>query len=179
MRRAIELTLVGIGIVVLSGCRTATRVAEVPRVDLEVQGGNQGYPIGTPPASAEGKATRQMVQTDIEVPSFYRAKHGGSPVSIEGTDAEPTGISVGEVESSAPVKFDSYVVQKGESLWTIAAKREIYGKATQWRRIFEANHELLKSPDRVRAGMTLKIPRGGEDGGASMTYSDEGITYKK
>ena len=93
MRRVIGLALAGAGMLILSGCRTAARVAEVPRVDLEVQGGNRGYLVGTPPASAERKPTRQMIQTDIELLSFYRPKHGSSPVRVEGIGAAPTGIS--------------------------------------------------------------------------------------
>ncbi|MBI4342382.1 MAG: LysM peptidoglycan-binding domain-containing protein [Candidatus Omnitrophica bacterium] len=82
--------------------------------------------------------------------------------------------------SGAPSHYDTYVVQKGDSLWSIAANPEIYGKASKWRRIFDANRDLLKSPDRVRAGMTLKIPRGESEDGGSTTYDDDGgITYKK
>ena len=71
----------------------------------------------------------------------------------------------------------TYVVQKGDSLWSIAAKREIYGSATKWRRIFEANRDLLKTQDQVRVGMTLKIPRDNEDTG--VLYGEEGVTFKK
>jgi nucleoid-associated protein YgaU len=73
-------------------------------------------------------------------------------------------------------RYDTYVVQKGDSLWSIAAKPEIYGKATRWRRIFDANRDLLKSPDQLKAGMNLKIPR--EDG-AEEEPADEGATFTK
>ena len=76
--------------------------------------------------------------------------------------------------------YDTYIVQKSDtSLWSIAAKPDIYGKATKWRRIFDANRSLLKSPERLRAGMVLKIPRGEEPGTPTTTYSDQGVTYKK
>ena len=50
----------------------------------------------------------------------------------------------------------TYVVQKGDSLSKIA-KRE-YGDANDWPRIFEANRDIIKDPDLIHPGQTLKIP---------------------
>jgi len=49
-----------------------------------------------------------------------------------------------------------YVVQDGESLWVIS--KRFYGKGSRWGEIFEANRDLLTSPESVRKGMTLRIP---------------------
>jgi len=49
-----------------------------------------------------------------------------------------------------------YPVVDGDSLWGIAKK--VYGKGHLWERIYEANRNLLKSPDDVRPGMELYIP---------------------
>jgi nucleoid-associated protein YgaU len=49
-----------------------------------------------------------------------------------------------------------YVVQSGEILGTIAQK--VYGSAREWRRIFNANRDVLSDPDTLRAGMKLRIP---------------------
>ena len=53
MRRAARVLLgMVLGIAGMSGCRTATKVTQVPRVDLELpEGGNRGYLVGTPPAT--------------------------------------------------------------------------------------------------------------------------------
>ena len=175
-----------------SGCRTATRITEVPRVDLELSsGGNRGYLVGAPPEEARLKTTRQIVRTDMEIPSFYTAQ----PSTPRGGAAT---VSVGEIESqeteqhecaaSVPsaASYDTYVVQKGESLWAVAARPEIYGRGSQWHRLLTANADQLKgNPNFVRAGMTLKIPRGEPE--ASETQADvvrrrgddEGTTFKK
>ncbi len=185
--RTLSLVLCGIsGILLAVGCRTptriATRITEVPRVDLELSGGNRGYLVGTPPEPKRLKTTRQMIETDVEIPSFYQPKPPGVTVRLDDIAAPETDAAreAGPVRVAAGVtSYDTYVVQKGDSLWSIAAKPEIYGKATRWRRIFDANRELLKgSPDRLRAGMTLKIPRG-DSGAGSTTYDDEGVTFKK
>ena len=168
--------------VLAGGCRTATRVTETPRVDLALEGGNRGYLIGTPPDAAARKATRQMLQMDIEVPSFSRQPtRSATAVSPDGiTPPEtPMGDAIAQVPAGGePVAYDTYVVKKGDSLWSIAAKPEVYGKATRWRKIFDANRKLLKSPDRLRPGMALKIPRGASSG-ASANDSNEGTVFKK
>ena len=49
-----------------------------------------------------------------------------------------------------------YVVVAGDSLSKIA-KRE-YGDANEWQRIFDANKDILKDPDKIFPGQKLKIP---------------------
>ena len=49
-----------------------------------------------------------------------------------------------------------YVVVSGDSLSKIA-KRE-YGDANAWPKIFEANKDILKDPDRIQPGQKLRIP---------------------
>ena len=184
MRRLGVGAVVLTNLLALSGCQTATRVTEVPRVDLDLGGGNRGYLVGTPPPdTAALKTTRRMVQTDVELPTLYKPTHGTAPVgpvSVEVplppeavTAVEPTGG-----EHAAPARYDTYVVRKGDSLSSIAAKPEIYGRASRWRRIFDANRTLLKSPDRVRAGMKLKIPRGGHAEPRAV-HGNKGVLYKK
>lgn len=50
----------------------------------------------------------------------------------------------------------THTVKKGETLSHIA--RHYYGKASEYRKIFDANRNQLSDPDRIREGMTLKIP---------------------
>lgn len=49
-----------------------------------------------------------------------------------------------------------YEVAPGDSLSKIA-KRE-YGNGGEWKRIFEANRDILKDPDKIYPGQKLKIP---------------------
>lgn len=48
-------------------------------------------------------------------------------------------------------------VAAGDSLSKIA-KRE-YGDANKWKRIFEANRDILKDPDLIHPGQKLRIPQ--------------------
>lgn len=49
-----------------------------------------------------------------------------------------------------------YTVQGGDSLSKIAKK--FYGDANSWKRIFEANKDIVKNPDLIQPGWKLRIP---------------------
>ena len=59
------------------------------------------------------------------------------------------------VDKSGPeAKF--YTVKSGDTLSKIA--KDSYGDANQYPKIFEANRPMLKSPDKIYPGQTLRIP---------------------
>jgi nucleoid-associated protein YgaU len=47
-------------------------------------------------------------------------------------------------------------VTKGESLWKIAER--YYGDGSLYPKIFEANRDVLKDPDKIKIGQRLRIP---------------------
>jgi nucleoid-associated protein YgaU len=47
-------------------------------------------------------------------------------------------------------------VKKGETLWKIA--EQYYGDGALYPKIFEANRDILKDPDRINIGQKLRIP---------------------
>ena len=67
---------------------------------------------------------------------------------------QPAGANI--ARASEPQGSRTHTVQKGETLSHLAQK--YFGKASEYNRIFEANRDQLKDPDKVREGMTLKIP---------------------
>jgi nucleoid-associated protein YgaU len=50
----------------------------------------------------------------------------------------------------------TYTVQKGDTLWRIA--KQFYGKGEDWSRIHEANKDVIRDPDLIQPGWTLRIP---------------------
>jgi LysM repeat protein len=64
--------------------------------------------------------------------------------------------SEGPAAAPAPAAAQTYTVQKGDTLSEIALK--FYGKASEYRRIFEANRDQLSDPDKIRVGQVLKVP---------------------
>jgi nucleoid-associated protein YgaU len=55
-----------------------------------------------------------------------------------------------------PAAARTYTVVKGDTLSRIA--KQFYGDANKWRKIFEANGDVLKNPDLIHPGQVLKIP---------------------
>jgi len=49
-----------------------------------------------------------------------------------------------------------YEVKSGDTLSKIA--KEIYGDASLYPQIFEANRDQLANPDKIRVGQKLRIP---------------------
>ncbi|MDD5645325.1 MAG: LysM peptidoglycan-binding domain-containing protein [bacterium] len=56
-------------------------------------------------------------------------------------------------------KQDTYVVKKGDTLWKISGKSEVYGDPTKWQKIFNSNRDKLNDPKDLKPGMVLVIPR--------------------
>nr|MBU1327838.1 LysM peptidoglycan-binding domain-containing protein [Candidatus Omnitrophota bacterium] len=50
-----------------------------------------------------------------------------------------------------------YIVQKGDTLQKISEK--FFGTTQKWKSIYDANKHILKSPDRIRPGQKLAIPK--------------------
>ena len=73
------------------------------------------------------------------------------------SDKKPDFSNVtGGASSTAATPGKTYEVVSGDSLSKIA-KRE-YGDASEWKRIYEANRDLIKDPDKIFPGQKLKIP---------------------
>jgi nucleoid-associated protein YgaU len=52
--------------------------------------------------------------------------------------------------------MQTYTVVSGDSLSKIA--KQIYGKASLWKTIYEANQDQIKDPDLIFPGQMLRIP---------------------
>lgn len=95
-----------------------------------------------------------------------RMKVGGQlddsfgPAGDDSNEAEAEAVSAPEPaqEDAEPEGFESrtYTVQSGDTLSGIAQK--MYGKASKYMVIFEANQPLLSDPDKIRPGQVLRIP---------------------
>jgi len=60
-------------------------------------------------------------------------------------------------DSGSAAQKGYYVVQKGDTLQKISQK--IFGTTQKWTSIYEANKHVLKSPDRIRPGQKLVMPK--------------------
>ena len=70
------------------------------------------------------------------------------PSSNTGTEA---------ISSGSGNQKQYYVVQKGDTLQKISEK--FFGTTQKWKSVYDANKHVLKSPDRIRPGQKLVIPK--------------------
>ena len=168
MKKRELVSLLGLGFVfVLSGCIVRTYPLTKERVDQELAG-NRGYLKGTAPAEVtERKPTRttQVVEIELHSPiKFEKApKIKQQPVTssmptedraLEGNRGYVTqSISPEITESPA---FEKYTVQKGDTLQKISQK--FFRTTKKWNKIFQANKDVLKGPNKVYPGQVLNIP---------------------
>jgi nucleoid-associated protein YgaU len=69
---------------------------------------------------------------------------GVSEVKIDGLQAPPV-----------QAKVEYYLIKKGDTLSAIA--KQFYGKPNDYPRIFEANREVIKDPNKIFPGQKIRI----------------------
>lgn len=53
-------------------------------------------------------------------------------------------------------KVEYYEISAGDTLWAIA--QQFYDDGSKYPRIFEANREVIKDPDKIYVGQKIRIP---------------------
>ena len=101
-----------------------------------------------------------------ERPDFSDVRSGSSslPAGTPGANAARADFSdvrggSSSVPADAPAPTAaarSYTVRKGDTLSAIAQR--VYGRASRWPAIFEANRDRLDDPDRIQPGQVLRLP---------------------
>jgi len=161
---------------ILSGCAARTYTLERDRIDQELTGGNRGYIFGKAPVeekSSEKKGTREVRVFEVELGRPYEAKgkqatttqvsssesseSESTPLSSLGSSEESTSETVTSTEpETTGAEGQKYTVEKNDTLQKISKK--FYGTTKKWVKIYEANKDVLKSPNSVYPGQTLTIP---------------------
>lgn len=74
---------------------------------------------------------------------------------------DPNVFDPNQSESAQPQfrstpRHQTYTVQEGDTLESIALK--FYDDESQWRRIWDANDDIIEDPDEMHPGQELSIP---------------------
>jgi nucleoid-associated protein YgaU len=64
--------------------------------------------------------------------------------------------NVSQSPSPSQQQAQTYTVVSGDSLSRIS--KRIYGDASKWKKIYEANTDQIENPDLIYPGQVLKIP---------------------
>jgi LysM repeat protein len=83
--------------------------------------------------------------------------------SVKVVDTSKSKSSTTKKSRPAPQKstqVKTYTVKSGDSLWRIAARKDVYGSGNQWRKIYNANKKTIgKNPNLIFPGQKLVIPK--------------------
>ncbi|HEX4934197.1 MAG TPA: LysM peptidoglycan-binding domain-containing protein [Gemmatimonadaceae bacterium] len=64
--------------------------------------------------------------------------------------------SSSEAMSQEEATERTYTVVKGDTLARIA--KHLYGDASKWHAIYDANKDIIKNPDLIHIGWVLRVP---------------------
>lgn len=81
-----------------------------------------------------------------------------APTAEEEVIEEPSEPEEEIVVEEQPV-IDSYSVVKGECLWKIAERPEVYDNHWKWPLIYRANRDQISNPHLIFPDQNFKIPR--------------------
>jgi len=100
-----------------------------------------------------------MTDQDQKKPDFSDVVSGSGGSGSSGGGSPDfsdvvSGSSSTASSSSGGERF--YVVAKGDSLSKIS--KMFYGDANHWKRIFDANREVIRNADLIQPGWKLRIP---------------------
>lgn len=102
------------------------------------------------PNTITGGCSFSMKLREIRVAKSAYVKEQKTPPSLR----KPTVNGTQQVQSNTNQKY--HTVKKGDSLWNIS--KAYYGSGSQFNKIYNANKDKLKSPDKIYPGQVLLIP---------------------
>lgn len=92
------------------------------------------------------------------IKSAFRGAGKASAEPAQRPKADFSDVKAGSSSTAAAAAEETYTVVSGDSLSKIA--KHFYGNANDWRRIYEANREVIgANPDLIRPGQKLRIPK--------------------
>ncbi|MFA4888984.1 MAG: LysM peptidoglycan-binding domain-containing protein [Candidatus Omnitrophota bacterium] len=169
-----------LSIFLLSGCVVRSYELVKDRVDQDLEG-NRGFVAGEAPAEEpkDRKTTRTTYVTEVELHSPIKFEKGpkriaAEPIRLEeplSAEPEYAGENLDDAliqgnrgyitrgnapEIVEPEAYEKYTVKKRDTLQKIS--KYFYGTTKDWVKIYSANKDKLKGPDKIYVGQVLNIP---------------------
>lgn len=151
----------------LAGCVTEpldlqpnSEVKPEPNPDVEASLTELGIFISTLRQRVEDTETRMArLERDIRAMREILENQSEMLAQLQGEIEEPNNT----VAPPLPERRNTYRVQSGDTLLSIARKPEIYGDSSKWELILEANRDLIEDETKLEPGIVLFIPRESEE----------------
>jgi nucleoid-associated protein YgaU len=163
----------GLSVLFISSCAMRTYVQDKGRVDQDMVG-NGGCVQGACPQvdrSALPQKRRTYVLEIVTGPKkIEAAKPKSEPMAIEAEEASipahETNFAKTKTLSeetmadevvATEVTYVDYKIEEGDTLQKISKK--FYDTYRRWNEIYEANKDVLPTPDRIKPGKVIRIPQ--------------------
>lgn len=156
-----------IAVAVLSGCtpKLANRQLNQEETEwkeyLEEMYPGWKFPGTLPPAVAdrtsETGTALNAADDDMLLPAPADADKKDAAVNADANNANNALTADTNENATDKVRYEDYTVEKDDSLSVIAKK--VYGNGRKYHRIYKANEDVIKNPNKIYPGMKLRIPR--------------------
>lgn len=117
---------------------------------------------------AKAQAETAVAQADDENKKFLNEN------AEETAAASAAAASARGAGASAGGRVSSYSVVRGDNLWSISGKDEVYADPYQWPLIYKTNRDKIKDADLITPGQVLDI-----DQNASASEIDAAVNHAK
>lgn len=114
---------------------------------------------------AKAQAETAVAQADSENKKFLNANADSAAASSSSSSSRGAG---------AAGRVSSYSVVRGDNLWNISGKDEVYADPYQWPLIYKTNRDKIKDADLIHPGQVLDI-----DQNASASEIDAAVNHAK
>lgn len=111
------------------------------------------------PPEALIKRRGELKAIEAQVAELKRDKIAALPEMKARLDRIDEMIGQLRARVAQPVTID-YAVVRGDNLWNIAKKDQIYADPYMWPRIYRANKDLINDPDLIYPNQKLTVPFG-------------------
>lgn len=139
-----------------SALTTAKLSTSLEKVQAEAQAEAQAAKQEAERARAEMDRLQPQVRTVEETARGAQARAERAEAQVAELKRQ---VAAAATPAPSLATYARYVVKKGDTLAKIAARPEIYGDARQWRRIYDANQDIIGRDRKVRMGQVLMIPK--------------------
>lgn len=110
----------------------------------------------TPEQQPVQSSTNQPVQNNFSGTNKNQGNSSGAKRKIEIPSFDEESYVEKSSTRASNQRFVDYTIEKSDTLQKISMK--FYNSYSKWPRIYEANKDVLKSPDVLKPGVNLKIP---------------------
>jgi tetratricopeptide (TPR) repeat protein len=124
-----------------------------------IQHAKISYAASLPDRPAEAVREIEMLRKEVATlrDLLAQAQGGTSPSAATARPPATAPVAATASPAAAAQPAETYVVQPGDTLSRIATR--VYNDSTKWKAIYDANRATLPSPQSVKVGQKLVIPR--------------------